>query len=586
MKERERKRLVARAGIVFWALLFITASLVLRLFNVQVRTGAALAAKAGREQSATFEVSGRRGDIVDRFGQVFAASVPSAAVFAQPAEVTEPDKEAAKLASALHLPATQVRKQLRSHKPFVYVARNIPQPLAKTVDALGLRGIGTEEEPTGVRINPQVRVASTVIGFTGVDNQGLAGIEFAFNDVLRGKPGKVVEDTDNGGRPLPFGRHVVEPAVVGDTVALTLDRTLQFESEEILRSYIKRFDAEEGSVVIMSVQTGEVLVLADYPNFDPKVYWHSPASSWRSRAISDPFEPGSTFKLVTATAALDSGKVSPDDTFPALNALTVGARVIHNADDGLLASGHGNETLDDIVAFSHNVGAAQAALRVGKVTMYDYIRRFGFDTVTGIDLSGESPGIVGSPDEWWGSRLATIGFGQGVSVTPLALARAYCAVANGGLLVRPLIVREIRNPSGKVLQRYRPEIVRRVMTPRTAAQLMSMLKDTVQHGTASHIKIPGYSFAGKTGTAQLVIDGSYVPGAYASSFVGIVPADKPQYVVLVIIERPKAGYYASVVAAPAFRDLARRLIWREGLLPTDSAQDRSPALQGNPRWRR
>lgn len=589
MKERERRRLAGRAGLVFWLFFIVASLLVVRLFGVQVRGGATLAAEAGQEERATFDVSGKRGDIVDRFGVVFAANVPSSAVFAQPAQIAEPAAEARVLAAALHEPAARIERELRSKDAFLYLARNVPQPLAKAVDDLGLRGVGMLEEPTGLRADPQGRTGSTVIGFTGVDDQGLAGVEYAFDEQLSGKPGKVVEDTDSSGRPIPFGRRVIRPAVVGDTVVTTLDRALQFEADDVLARTVAKFHAAGGSIIVMRAATGEVLALANWPNYDPAKYWLSSGTSWRDPAISDPYEPGSTFKLITASAALDSGKVSLDDAFPALDRITVGARVIHNADDGLMASGRGVETLDEIVAYSHNVGAAQVAIRIGRATMFDYIHLFGFDETTGVDLPGESAGIVGRPDDWWGSRLATIGFGQGVSVTPLALARAYCAVANGGLLVRPLVVREVADPAGKIVRTYRPEVVRRVMKVQTAAELLAILRHVARWGTAKNVKLSGYAFAGKTGTAQIVVNGSYVPGAYTSSFVGIVPADKPQYVVLVKIDRPQGAYYGSVVAAPAFAEVAHRVLWREGVLAKNVSTDLAagPAsLPGNTSGRR
>jgi stage V sporulation protein D (sporulation-specific penicillin-binding protein) len=364
---------------------------------------------------------------------------------------------------------------------------------------------------------------------------------------------------------------------------LTLDRTLQFDADQILDQTVQRYHAEGGSIVVMRVRTGEILALANSPDFDPNHFDRSPAAAWRNQAITDPYEPGSTFKLITATAALDSGKVSLSDTFPAVDELRVGGRIIHNADDGLMASGHDEETIDDIVAFSHNVGAAEIALRIGKPTMYEYIQRFGFDEPTGIDLPGESAGIVGTPDDWWGSRLATIGFGQGVSVTPLALARAYATIANGGELMRPLLVRSLVGPDGEVVRTFAPQAVRRVMQPQTAAKLLNILRDVVRRGTAKGLTLPGYALAGKTGTAQMVIDGSYVPGAYAASFIGIVPADKPQYVILVKIDRPQGAYYGSIVAAPAFRALATNVLWREGVLPRNATEalDITPGGGGN-----
>ena len=567
MKDKERIRHHVRSSALFWACCFVAVFLMYRLFGVQVRDGAVLAAGAGEEHQSVFDVSGRRGDIVDRFGLPFATNLPSAAVYAQPGDVSDARAESKALAPVLGLPAATLMGEMKENASFVYLKREVPKAVADRVTRMGLRGIATNDEPLGRRVDPLGRIGSTLVGFTGIDNQGLAGIEYAFNADLAGKPGEIVENTDNAGRPIPFGGRVVKPALVGDTVVLTIDRMLEFEAEDVLKKTVDRYHAQDGAAIVMRAQTGEILALANYPNFDPSNYAAFAASDWRDRAITDPYEPGSTFKLITATAALDSGKVSLEDTFPAVDAIEVGDRIIHNADDGLMASGHSRETLDDIVAYSHNVGAAEVALRVGKQTMFEYIKRFGFDQPTNVDLPGESAGLVGTPDTWYGSRLATIGFGQGVSVTALQLARAYCAVANGGKLMRPLIARAIVAPGGQTTKAFAPEEQGRVMRPETAAALLKMLRDVFAHGTASAIKVPGYDLAGKTGTAQMVVDGSYVPGAYTASFVGIVPADRPQYVILIKVDRPQGEYYGSIVAAPAFRDLASRVLWREGVLP-------------------
>jgi cell division protein FtsI/penicillin-binding protein 2 len=583
LKEKERVHLRFRAAAVFWGCCFISAFLLCRLFGVQVRDGAVLAAGAGEEHQSVFDVSGKRGDIVDRFGVPFATNLPSAAVYAQPSDVADPHAEAAALSPLLGISSSELSRELTGTQSFIYLKREVSTAVAARVAHLNLRGIATNEEPLGLRIDPQGRIGSTLVGFTGVDNQGLAGVEYAFNDELSGKPGQVVENTDNDGRPIPFGGRVVKPALVGDTVVLTVDRMLEFEAEDVLKQTVDRYHAQDGAAIVMRAQTGEILALANYPNFDPSDYAASSQASWSDRAIADPYEPGSTFKMITAAAALDSGKVSLDDTFPAVDALEVGNRIIHNADDGLMASGHSRETLDDIVTFSHNVGAAEVALRVGKQTMYDYIRRFGLDSTTGIDLPGESAGLIGTPDTWYGSRLATIGFGQGVSITALQLARAYCAIADGGELMRPLIVRSIVASNGKTVKTFAPQPQGRVMKPQTAAALLAMLRDVFARGTASAIKMPGYALAGKTGTAQMVVDGAYVPGAYTASFVGIVPADRPQYVILIKIDRPQGEYYGSIVAAPAFRDLASRVLWREGVLPkhaSSSIADPSPSGNG------
>ncbi len=569
IKEQERSRLALRALIIFWTLFVLSAALVGRLFVVQIREGAGLAANASEEQEATFPLNPKRGDIVDRFGAVFATTLPSFNIYVQPPDIKASDlrKDAFDLAPIIHVPLAQLEAAMRERAQFVYVARNQPKAVAQKVNALNLGGVGAAQELMGKRVAPQARVGSTVVGFTGVDDQGLAGIEYEYNQQLNGHPGSVTEETDAAGRPIPFGRRTVRPAQSGVTVVLTLDRTLQYEADQILSDTVNRYHAQDGSAIVMRTGTGEILALANWPDADPNHFDQAPAAAWRDQAVTDPYEPGSTFKLITATAALDSGKVTLNDTFAAVDQLRVGGHVIHNADDGLMASGRARESLDDIVTFSHNVGAAQVALQTGKSTMYEYIRRYGFDQPTGIDLPGESAGIVGTPDDWWGSRLATIGFGQGVSVTPLSLTRAYAAIANGGVLMRPLIVRYLTTPDGSIIKRYEPHVVQRVMSAQTAAELLAMLRDVVRRGTASGLSIPGYDLAGKTGTAQMVIDGSYVPGAYTASFIGIVPADNPQYVILVKIDRPQGAYYGAIVAAPAFRELARCVLWRENVPP-------------------
>jgi cell division protein FtsI/penicillin-binding protein 2 len=567
VKEKERRRLRVRASVLFWLILIVAGLLGARLYKVQISESAALAADAGDEQRSTFPISGRRGDVVDRFGVAFATSLPASAIYAQPGQVRNPIHAARMLAPLLGYSVADIESVLHENASYVYIARNVTQPIADRVDRLGLPGIGRSDEALGLRVEPQGRVGSTLVGFTGVDSQGLAGVEVAFNDVLEGKTGQVVEATDNSGRPIPFGARVVQPAVVGDTVVLTIDRMLEYEAEEILRATAERYHAADGSVIIMRAQTGEILALANYPNFDPNKFANSPPSTWRDRAITDPFEPGSTFKAITAAAALDSGKMTVDDTFPARDQIEVGNRIIHNADDGMTASGHRYETIDDIVTFSHNVGAAQIAMRVGSQTMYSYIQKFGLDDPTGVDLPGESGGILGSPDDWYGSRLATIGFGQGVSVTALQMTAAYAAIANGGVLMKPLIVHAIVGPDGRIVKSFAPQVIRRVIKPETSAALMTILRDVVRRGTATAAQMSGFELAGKTGTAQMVINGSYVPGAYTASFAGIIPADKPEYVIFVKLDRPQGAYYGSVVALPAFRELAGRVFWRESVVP-------------------
>jgi cell division protein FtsI/penicillin-binding protein 2 len=272
--------------------------------------------------------------------------------------------------------------------------------------------------------------------------------------------------------------------------------------------------------------------------------------------------------LITAAAALESGRFRANARFPARDAIEIGGRTIHNAEDGLMAAGAGSESIEDIIAFSHNVGAAEIGLATGKTAMYRTLSSFGFGTPTGVELPGENPGIVDRPEDWSGSQLATISFGHGISTTPIALVRAYAAIANGGLLMRPRVIHALLDPDGNLVYRYPPEVERRVLSPEIAAILRGYLRAVVVRGTGNPTaRVAGYTTAGKTGTAQVVQNGRYEPGAYIASFIGTIPAERPRYVILVKVERPRGAIYGSVIAAPIFADLARAAMFHAGIMP-------------------
>ena len=357
-------------------------------------------------------------------------------------------------------------------------------------------------------------------------------------------------------------------------VELTIDPYLQFVAERALARQVSTFHALDGTAIVMDPWTGEILALANMPDFDPNRFWKYSDGARRDRAVMDAYEPGSTYKLITAAAALESHKVSLTSRFAARDRLEVGGQTIHNAEDGFMAGTGGSETLEQIVEFSHNVGAAEVGLSIGAKTLYAMERKAGFGSPTGVGLPGENPGIVPPPSQWSGSSLATTSFGQGVSVTPLAMARYYCAIANGGLLMQPRIVRAVYDQQGNLLQRYSPVVVRRVFSRRTAAELRTFLRAVVLHGTGDPTaQIPGYATAGKTGTAEMVVDGGYRAGYYAASFIGMVPYPRARYLVFVKVERPIGSYYGSVVAAPAFAAIARAAMLHAGVLPsTDVAR--------------
>jgi stage V sporulation protein D (sporulation-specific penicillin-binding protein) len=409
-----------------------------------------------------------------------------------------------------------------------------------------------------------------VLGFVGTDENGLDGLEYGFDDFLRGTPGTMRVEADEFGRAIPFGdTTMVERAVPGKTLVLSLSSYLQFEAERLVGAGVKTWHARSGTAIVMDVHTGEILAMANAPDFDPDHYGASPADAWRNRAVVDAYEPGSTFKLITAAAALESRKVTMTTRFPALDTLKVSDRVIHNAEDGFMAGSASTETLEQVVAYSHNVGAAEVGLAIGAPALYNMIRKFGFGDYTKVEFPGENPGIVPPVSDWSGSSLATISFGHGISTTPIALVRAYAAIANGGILMRPRLVHALDDANGKPIYTYPPEIERRVISEDTAAKLRHILRSVVVWGTGNpSAQTDGYKTAGKTGTAQVVENGRYEPGEYVGSFIGYVPADAPKYVILVKIERPRGAYYGAVVAAPIFAQLARAAMLNDNVLPS------------------
>jgi cell division protein FtsI (penicillin-binding protein 3) len=334
-----------------------------------------------------------------------------------------------------------------------------------------------------------------------------------------------------------------------------------------LAAQVREFQAESGSAIVMDPNTGEVLALANIPDYEPNDFSKYSGDARRDRAVMDAYEPGSTFKLVTAAAAVESGKVTNNTLFPSRDSMEVGGRVIHNAVDGEASKAGSSVTLEQIIEYSLNVGAAQVGMQIGEHTLYDMIVNAGFGKETKIGLPGENPGILPALPDWSGSSLATISFGQGISVTPMAMVRFYAAIANGGMLLRPRLVQSIGS-DGHVVYKYGTQIERRIFSQRTAATLRKYLRTVVLHGTGNpSAQIRGYTTAGKTGTAQLVENGQYAPGQYIASFIGFVPAEHPRYVILVKVTRPRGAIYGSVVAAPAFAKIATAAMLHAGVLP-------------------
>jgi stage V sporulation protein D (sporulation-specific penicillin-binding protein) len=559
-----------RAKFVFYVLLTIGAFLSWRLTYVQLVKGPVYAKQALAQRSDTIDVFARRGSIMDRDGNVLVRSLPSESVYAVPHDIGDAQQTIRKLQRIVGKIGKETAALLYDRRlQFVWIARKIPHDQADKVEALDLPGISVIEEDTGRRVDLAGQSASTILGFVGVDENGLSGLEYTFDDVLKGTSGRLTIEADQFGRPIPFGKQRMnKPAKPGLSLELTLDSYLQFATEAALDKQVKTYHAASGTAIVMDPYTGEVLAMANSPHFDPNTYWKFSADSYRDRAVQDAYEPGSTFKLVTAAAALESGKVSTTQRFSAVGPLLVGGQRIYNALDGLTPNPHG-DTLETIVADSLNVGIANVALHIGRSTFYNMERRAGFGNLSQIGLAAESPGIVPPLAQWSGSSLATMSFGQGVSVTPIAMARYYAAIANGGLLMRPQIIRSILDAQGNPLYTYPAQIEHRVFSRKTAAILRRFLRAVVVRGTGNpSAQIPGYTTAGKTGTAQMVENGTYSAGSYVASFIGMVPYEHPRYVIYVKVEKPQGAIYGSIVAAPAFVEIAKAAMLHAGVLPS------------------
>ena len=565
-----------RAKLLFYALLLVAVYLSWRLVDVQLIKGPVYAKQALEQRSDTIEVFARRGSILDRDGNTLVRSLPSESVYAVPHDLADPDQTIAQLQRIFGKLDKATTDLLHDpHLQFVWIARKIPHDVADKVQALDLPGISVIEEDTGRRVDVAGKTASTLLGFVGIDENGLSGLEYTFDNLLKGSSGRVTIEADEFGRPIPFGQQrTVKPAKPGLSLELTLDSYLQFVTESALEKQVKAYHARSGTAIVMDPYTGEILAMANLPHYDPNAYWKYSPDDYRDRAVQDAYEPGSTYKLVTAAAALDSGKVTQGELFQSGGVLEVGGRRIYNALDGLTPNPNG-DTLETIIADSLNVGAAKVAMAIGGKTFYQMERRLGFGDPTDVGLAGENPGIVPAPADWSGSSLATMSFGQGVSVTPIAMARFYAAIANGGILVRPRIVRSVLDAQGNPIYTYPTEIEHRAFSTKTAAALRKYLRAVVVRGTGNpSAQIPGYTTAGKTGTAQMVENGEYEPGSYVASFIGMVPYEHPRYVIYVKVEKPQGAIYGSVVAAPAFVQIAKAAMLHAGVLPAMPAPKR------------
>ena len=554
-----KSRLTAAAGVlVLWVV-----AIEVRLVVLQVMQHEQLVARAERQQMSTLAAPAKRGEIFDRNGRLLAYSVDADTIYAVPTDITDATKTAAALCTALDDCTRKMRDELRERlaqdRAFVYVRRRATPAQAKRVAALELEGIGFRKESK--RFYPNRELAAHVIGHVGLDNVGLSGLEATYDKTVRGREGKLLVQTD--ARRHVFSRLERSPTS-GDSIELTIDEQLQYIAEREVRTGVEAARADGGTAVVMDPQNGEILAMASWPTFNPNDYGDAPETARRNRAVQDIYEPGSTFKIVTASAALQEGVIKPDDLVD-----TMGGVIKFGGRKPITDMGHnyGVLTFADVIVKSSNVGAIKVGLRVGAERMGLYMRRFGFGRPSSPDFPGESPGIVWDASKLNDSALASVSMGYQVAVTPLQMAAAASAVANGGTLYEPHVVRAI--VKGNERTPVAPKVVREAIRPETAATLNQIMQRVVTDGTGRNARLVSYSVAGKTGTADKLVNGRYSGAQQNVSFVGFVPAQRPELTVIVMVDSPRVGGdTGGAIAAPIFKRIADAGLRYLGSTPT------------------
>ncbi len=543
MKDKQANRRI-RLLLAIFVLVF--AGTLARAVWLQGVQASSLGKMAERQHHESIVIPAGRGTIYDAAGVQLAIGETTTTVYADPRQLTEPRAIAVAAQKFLGVDANALYPQLLDRKTsFLYIKRFADPKAAERFLKEGYLGVNSYPEEK--RVYPQLSVASEVIGFAGTDNKGLGGLEVQYNRNLTGKKGKqtIVRD--------PFGRAInvvsMTPEQQGHDLFTTIDHTIQANAEAVLRKTIARWQARSATVVVMDPRTGAVLAMAQAPGYDANNASKVPLALQRNRAVTDTYEPGSTFKLVTIAGALSTGIVSPETQFTLPYSIRVADRVVHDAEI------RGTETLTvaKILSRSSNVGAITIAEKLGSSALMDWIAKFGFGAQTGIDFPGESQGQVLPLDQWSGSTIGNVPIGQGIAVTPVQMAAAYGAIANGGIWVQPHLVQKIGRRAIHDFKR------RRIVSPAVNAVLKQMLTNVVdEHGaTGNEAQIPGYTVGGKTGTAEKPGPNGYTTGEYVASFVGFVPVAKPRLVVLVTVDNPRGAIFGGVVAAPAFAEIAK-----------------------------
>ncbi len=540
-----------------------------RVFDLQVLQGERLGQMAEQKALGQVVLTPRRGVIADRNGDPLAISVEVDSVFVEPTRVEDRHEVVSALADALSLDPAALEGRMQRGRHFAWVKRRVSPAEARRVRELGLTGVHLTKEAR--RFYPQKQLAAHVLGFAGIDGVGLEGIEMSLDVDLRGIARTADVLRDARGRQLIPGGNLHVDRLEGGSVTLTLDRTLQYHAEAALAEAVKETEAKSASVVVLDPRTGEILALATRPTFNPNRPGDVHGGWRRNRAITDLYEPGSVFKVFSIASVLDAGLASPEDVIDCeKGSARIGGRTIRDANP------HGELTIAEIMKVSSNIGSARLVERLGKQSLVDALAEFGFGRRTGVGMPGERAGHLRSASDMSDVCLATLAFGQGVSSTPLQVASALAAVANGGRLMRPWIVREVRDEEGRVRRKGQAELISTPIQESTASAVTGMMEAVVREGgTGWRAAVPGYRIAGKTGTSQKVdpLTRGYCSHRRVASFGGFVPVEDPRLVIMVVVDEPQGVKYGGVVAAPVFRRVAEEAVSYLGISPSEPVED-------------
>jgi len=543
---------------LFFLLFFIAVGL--RLVQIQMIEAGTYQEIARRQYEQKFTLPAERGNVYDRFGNVLVSNTKFVSFAADPKIIgTRSDRVAEEFSRVFGKPATTYAEKLSAKKRrFVWMERSVRPIVASRIEQAKLPGIVMINEPK--RLYHYDYLAGTLIGFTDVDSRGISGIELSLDTELRGRDGSVVMRQDGLGRTYSTVDYPRTEPQNGMDVTLTIDLELQSVVEEELRRGIEQNEADGGLAVFMDPRTGEILALAVSPGINPNRSKRTDLSIARNRVVTDIFEPGSVFKVVTAAAAYEHAIIQPEKKYYAEKGkmrVQIGryVRIINDTHE------HDWLTFRQAMEVSSNIVMAKAALEIGDELLYTTARDFGFGMMTGVDMTGEVRGILKRPDTWSKTTLQNLAFGYEVAVTPLQILAAYAAVANGGVMMRPYVVAALHDEAGTSVRERRPDVIRKVISPETAMLLALSLEGVVERGTAKDVAIPGIRIAGKTGTARKVVDGKYAQGQYTASFAGFFPVNDPRVVGLVMMDNPRnRGYYGGLTSGPVFRGIAERVV--------------------------